>query len=169
MLTTALQRQPGHCALPWQHHLPWHQPSRHPAALSPSLAGLQLPAKMPLGTCHSCEDCLPLKLAPAQKTQAFPEVSVTGNTKHRSSFPTEEQDIFPQSWAITIPSLAIPAGERGEIGSFPRVISAQTSCLSIFQAQQSWWHWGPAAGTAEAGVWQDSGGVGCLQSQPLCI
>lgn len=109
MLTTALQRQPGHCALPWQHHLPWHQPSRHPAALSPSLAGLQLPAKMPLGTCHSCEDCLPLKLAPAQKTQAFPEVSVTGNTKHRSSFPTEEQDIFPQSWAITMPALAIPA------------------------------------------------------------
>lgn len=47
------------------------------------------------------------------------------------------------------------------MGSFPRVISAQTtSSLGIFQAQQSWWHWGPAAGKAEAGAWQDSCGMG---------
>lgn len=95
-------------------HLPWHQSSRYRATLSPTLAGLQLPAKMPQGTCHSCQDCLPLKLAPAQKTQAFPEVLVTGNAKQMSSFPTGEQDIFPQNWAITTPSLAISAGERGK-------------------------------------------------------
>lgn len=74
--------------------------------LSPSLVGLQLPNKMSLGICHPCQDRSPLKLAPAPKPWAFSKVLGTGDAKQMSSVPTGEEDIFPQGWAITTPSLA---------------------------------------------------------------
>lgn len=64
--------------------------------LSLSLAGLQLPAKMPLGTFHLCQEGLSLKLAPAQNPQALPKVLGTEDTEEMSSFPTGEEDIFPR-------------------------------------------------------------------------
>lgn len=84
--------------------------------LGSSLAGLQLSTKMPLGTCHPCQDHLPLKLAPAQKSLAFPKVLGTGDAKQMSSFPTGEGDIFPQGWATDTPPVMHSRRWRGRQG-----------------------------------------------------